>query len=53
MIEREKKARLVEHLKKIANEGDFVECPHKFVAEYLDSLFILLQPSSHRKCNIL
>ena len=39
MIEREKKARLVEHLKKIANEGDFVECPHKFVAEYLDSLF--------------
>jgi predicted CopG family antitoxin len=27
MIEREKKARLIEHLKKIADEGDFVEMP--------------------------
>ncbi len=27
MIEREKKARLIEHLKKIAAEGDFVEMP--------------------------
>jgi len=26
-IEREKKARLIEHLKKIADEGDFVEMP--------------------------
>jgi hypothetical protein len=28
MIEREKKARLIEHLKQIADEGDFVELPH-------------------------
>jgi predicted CopG family antitoxin len=27
MIEREKKARLIGHLKKIADEGDFVEMP--------------------------
>ncbi len=27
MIEREKKARLIEHLKQIADEGDFVELP--------------------------
>lgn len=27
MIERERKARLVEHLMKIADEGDFVELP--------------------------
>jgi predicted CopG family antitoxin len=27
MIEREKKARLIAHLKKIADEGDFVELP--------------------------
>lgn len=27
MIEREKKARLIEHLKHIADEGDFVELP--------------------------
>jgi predicted CopG family antitoxin len=27
MIEREKKSRLIEHLKKIADEGDFVELP--------------------------
>ena len=27
MIEREKKARLIEHLKQIAEEGDFVELP--------------------------
>ena len=27
MIEHEKKARLIEHLKKIADEGDFVEMP--------------------------
>jgi len=27
MVEREKKARLIEHLKKIADEGDFVEMP--------------------------
>lgn len=27
MIEREKKARLIDHLKKIADEGDFVELP--------------------------
>lgn len=27
MIEREKKARLIEHLKMIADEGDFVELP--------------------------
>ncbi len=28
MVEREKKARLIEHLKHIADEGDFVELPH-------------------------
>jgi len=27
MIEREKKARLIERLKQIADEGDFVELP--------------------------
>jgi len=27
MIEREKKARLIEHLKQIAEHGDFVELP--------------------------
>jgi predicted CopG family antitoxin len=27
MIEREKKARLIEHLKQITDEGDFVELP--------------------------
>jgi hypothetical protein len=27
MIDREKKARLIEHLKRIADEGDFVELP--------------------------
>ena len=27
MIEREKKARLIEHLKQIADDGDFVELP--------------------------
>lgn len=27
MIEREKKARLIAHLKQIADEGDFVELP--------------------------
>lgn len=27
LIEREKKARLIEHLKKIADEGDYVELP--------------------------
>jgi len=27
MIELEKKARLIEHLKQIADEGDFVELP--------------------------
>jgi len=27
LIEREKNARLIEHLKKIADEGDFVELP--------------------------
>ncbi len=27
MIESEKKARLIDHLKKIAEEGDFVELP--------------------------
>ncbi len=27
MIEREKRARLIEHLKAIAEEGDFVELP--------------------------
>jgi hypothetical protein len=27
MIERERKTRLVEHLKQIADEGDFVELP--------------------------
>lgn len=27
MIEREKRARLIEHLKQIADEGDFVELP--------------------------
>jgi predicted CopG family antitoxin len=27
MIEREKKARLIKHLKQIADEGDFVELP--------------------------
>ncbi len=27
MIEREKKARLIEHLMRIADEGDFVELP--------------------------
>ena len=27
MIDREKKARLVKHLKKIADEGEFVEMP--------------------------
>jgi len=27
MIERENKARLIEHLKQIVNEGDFVELP--------------------------
>jgi len=27
MIEREKKGKLIEHLKEIADEGDFVELP--------------------------
>ena len=27
IVEREKKARLIEHLKQIADEGDFVELP--------------------------
>ena len=27
MIEREKKARLIEHLKQVADEGDYVELP--------------------------